>query len=314
MPQTIWKGRLVFRLLSIPIKLHPAARRARVSFHNVYGIGSPTAAQADTAPGAAPSNVVQFPSNGPSAEPPIPDHVARVHQAYIGQEPNTLLAKDAILKAYEVGADNFAVFRPAELAALRAPKATHLPVTEFVDPDEIDPKYFDASYDIWPDHGGEKGYALFYLGLSERRAAAIGELALFGRERHVLIRPGQHGLVLHTLFYANEVNFEDEYHPRFDLVSEQERELTKTLMAAQEAKFEPSKLKDKYQERVIEFILNRCQSTLAATGSDKMPQPAPVLDIAEALRKSIELARMPPTSEPGSRPPKKGNGRRKQGS
>ena len=308
MPQTVWKGRLVFGLLCIPIKLHPAARRARVSFHTVYGI---TATQAGTAPGAPPSNVLQFPGSGTSAEPPIPDHVARVHQAYIGQEPNTLLAKEALLKGYEVGADNFAVFRPAEIAALRAPKATHLPITGFVDPNEIDPKYLDASYNVRPDHGGEKGYALFYLGLSDRREAAIGELALFGRERHVLIRPGRHGLVLHTLYYANEVNIDDEYHPRFDLVSEQERELTKTLMAAQQSKFEPAALKDKYQERVIEFILNRCQSTLTATGSDKMPQPAPVLNIAEALRKSIELVRKPPTTESGPQSPRKGRRRAK---
>ena len=127
----------------------------------------------------------------------------------------------------------------------------------------------------------------------------------------MLIRPGRHGLVLHTLFYANEVNIEDEYHPRFDLVSEQERELTKTLMAAQQAKFEPAALKDKYQERVIEFILNRCQSTLVATGNDKIPQPAPVLNIAEALRKSIELVRKPPATEPGSQSPKNGRRRKK---
>ncbi len=82
-----------------------------------------------------------------------------------------------------------------------------------------DCRFRGAEPDRRPDPSRTKGYALFYLGLSHRRAAAIGEPALFGRERHVLIRPGRHGLVLHTLFYANEVNIEDEYQRRFDLVS-----------------------------------------------------------------------------------------------
>ena len=191
------------------------------------------------------------------------------------------------------------------------PAVTHLPIAAFVDPNEIDPKYLDAAYNVWPDHGGEKGYELFYVGLSGRRLVAFGEVALHGRERHVLIGPGRHGLVLHTLFYANEVNFEDEYHPKFGVATEQELELTQTLMAAEQAKFEPAALKNKYQERVIEFILSRCQSTVAATGTDKMPRPARVVDIADALRRSIELLRKPPATEPGPQSPKKGSRRRK---
>jgi non-homologous end joining protein Ku len=70
-------------------------------------------------------------------------------------------------------------------------------------------------------------------------------------------------------------------------------------------------VKDKYQERVIEFILNRCQSTLAATGSDETPRPTPVLNIAEALRKSIDLVRKPPATDPGAQSPKKGKDRKK---
>ena len=312
MAQTIWKGRIVFGLLSIPIKLRPAARRDRLPFRQVYGIAPPAAVRAAMAAEGAPPNVVPFPSNGLSPEPPLPDHVAPVHMAYVGEDATTLLARSAIFKAYALEGNNYAVFRPSELAALRAGKASDLPVTRFVDPSEIDQKYFDKSYDVWPDRGGEKGYELFSLGLRDTGLVAIGDLPLHGRERTVVIRRGRRGLVLYTLFCAKEVNFDNEYALKPGLASEEEIELTRTLMRAQRGTFDPAKLRDKFQERVLEFILTRCQSVFSTAAGDKTPQPAPVVDIADALRKSLALARKPPRRETGRRGGRHERNRRKK--
>ncbi|MCC7157786.1 MAG: hypothetical protein IT161_24610 [Bryobacterales bacterium] len=224
---------------------------------------------------------------------------------YVGEDATTLLARNAIFKAYALEGNNYAVFRQSELAALRASKASDLPVTHFVDPSEIDQKYYDKSYDVWPDRGGEKGYELFSLGLRDTGFVAIGEVPLFGRERSVVIRRGRRGLVLHTLFCAKEVNFDDEYDLKPGLASDNELELTRALMRAQRGTFDPAGLRDKFQERVLEFVLTRCQAVFPMVAGDATPRTAPVVDIADALRRSIDATRKPPRSEATGRSPRK---------
>ncbi|MCL5746447.1 MAG: hypothetical protein M1541_21365 [Acidobacteria bacterium] len=96
-----------------------------------------------------------------------------------------------------------------------------------MDASEIDQKYYDKSYDVWPDRGGENGYELFSLGLRDTGLVTISELPLFGRERAVVIRRGRRGLVLHTLFCAKEVDFDDEYDLKPGLPADYELELTR---------------------------------------------------------------------------------------
>jgi DNA end-binding protein Ku len=229
--------------------------------------------------------------------------------AYVGEDTTTLLARSAIFRAYALEGNNYAVFRPSELAALRARRTSDLPVTHFVDPGEIDQKYYDKSYDVWPDRGGEKGYELFCLGLRDTGFVAIGELPLYGRERTVVIQRGRRGLVLYTLFCAKEVNFDDEYDLKPGLASNHELELTRTLMRAQRGTFDPAGLRDKFQERVLDFILTRCQAVFPMAADDTTLQPAPVVDIADALRKSLDATRKPPRSEANGRGRRKKNRR-----
>jgi len=200
MAATIWRGRIVFGLVSIPVRLHKAARRERIQFHNVYPVENGQAAEPEAA--ASASNLRQFPG---AEEAPLPGRVGRVHQAFVGDDPSTPLAKDKLLKACEVEPEKYVVLRSSEVAALRARASTNLEIAEFVSLNEIDRNYFDASYYAEPDHGAEKAYALFYRALVETGCVAIGELVMYGREYAVCIRPGSRGLVLHTLFYGDEV-------------------------------------------------------------------------------------------------------------
>lgn len=305
MAQTIWKGQLVFALLSIPIKLRPAARRDRLPFRKVYGLEPPAAAKTAAAGNGALPNVISFPGSGPLPAPPLPDRVAPVRMAHVGQDGTTLLARNAVLKGYALDGTNYAVFRQSELDALRAAKESDLQVKGFVDPSEIPQKYYEKSYDVWPDRGGEKGYELFSLGLRDTGLVAMGELPLYGRERMVVIQRGRRGLVLYTLFCAGEVNFDDEYELKPGLASDYELELTRNLMKAQRCSFEPAALRDKYQERVLEFVLTKCQAVFPMAGGG-MPPPAPVVDFTDALRKSLDMSRKPPKRETG------GRGRRKK--
>ena len=109
------------------------------------------------------------------------------------------------MKGYEVAKDQFVVLSPEEVAALRPRTSTELEITEFVKTEDIDPIYYETSYYVMPEVGGEKAYTLLFAALKETGHAGIGSLAMHGREHVALVRAGRELLVLHSMFYANEV-------------------------------------------------------------------------------------------------------------
>src|SRR6185437_7837931 len=127
MASTVWRGRLAFGMVAIPVRLYKAARRERLRFHKVY----------------------RQPARSPESEP-LPEFEDKPVRA-----PETL-------RGYEVEKNRFVVVEPQEVQALRPATSTELDILEFVHLAEIDPIYFDASYYVAPDPGGEKAYALLF--------------------------------------------------------------------------------------------------------------------------------------------------------
>jgi DNA end-binding protein Ku len=202
-----------------------------------------------------------------------------------------------VLKGFEVEKDLYVTFEPHEVAALRPKTSTELAIAEFVRLEEIDPIYFETSYYATPDRGGEKAYALLYRAMAETGYAAVGSLAMHGREHATVIRPGKHGLIVHTLFYEKEVRAGEEYLTDSAVAAPKELELAKTLVRALAVPFEPGKLKDTFEEKLRELIEARSAGATAAYAGKEEPNRAPAPDILEALRKSLEMARKPPAQE-----------------
>lgn len=292
-------------MVSIPVRLHKAARRERIRFHQVYRPTDVAETEPEETGEPEPirsgGTVHQLPQ-------PSPPRVARVHDQPVGESAEVRVERAEILKGYEVEPDRYITFQPREVAALRAPTSTELAITEFVQLQEIDPVFFDTSYYVAPDRGGEKGYALLHQALAESGYAAVGAIAMHGREHATVIRPGRRGLIAHTLFYANEVRPDEEPAADDGLVNRKELELAKLFVRALAAKFDPAKLKDAFQERLRALIQSRTETTVAARPSER----APVVDIMEALRKSLEMARKPPARERAQAKPPKTRQRRSQ--
>ena len=85
--------------------------------------------------------------------------------------------------------------------------------------------------------------------------------------------------------------------------------MAKMLVSVLEAKFEPEKWKDRYEERLKALIESR--APVAADARQSEPRPLPAADIMEALRKSLEMARKPVGREQQPAKPKKQPARRK---
>lgn len=218
-------------------------------------------------------------------------------EAAVGGSAPAPLPKDQILKAFELEKDRYVVFEPREIAALKPQTSSELAIEEFVRLAEIDPVFFETSYYVEPDTGGEKPYALLYAALSDSGYAAMGAFAMHGREHAAVVRPGRRGLILHTLFYAKEVRAEAEYTADVTAVVGKERQLAVSLVQALAAPFEAAKLKSAQEERLQALVESRAPQAVAAAGVEPARAAAPPVDIMEALRKSIAAARKPAASE-----------------
>ena len=305
-----WKGRIAFGMVSIPVRLYKAARRERIRFHHVYQ-PEPQDEPEEVEP------VPEPPRRGPRLVAPVdptpvepePTPVARVHSMPMSapmqpDEAPEPVRKQDILKAFEIEKDRYVTFQPREIAALKPRTSTELEITEFVRLNEIDPVFFDVSYYVEPDAGAEKPYALLYSALVDSGYAALGSLAMHGREHVAVIRPGRRGLILHTIFYAKEVRPEGEYSADSNLVGTKEREMAGMLVKALAAPFEPEKLKNSQDERLRALIESRSADAVPSIGAEPSPAAiAPAADLMEALRKSLAAARKPAQSETRTPPP-----------
>src|SRR5439155_16484833 len=100
----------------------------------------------------------------------------------------------------------------------------------FVKAAEVDPVYFESSYYMAPDEASEKPYALLFEAMRKTGYLGIARVAMHNREHIVLIRPGAHGIVLHTMYYRDEVRQGEEYRTDTKVIKEKELALAKSLV------------------------------------------------------------------------------------
>jgi DNA end-binding protein Ku len=170
-------------------------------------------------------------------------------------------------------------------------------ILEFVKVEEVDPLHFDASYLATPEEAGQKAYRLLVDAMEESGYAAVAKLCMHQREYTVIIRPRANGLTLHTMFYSNEIRQVAEYGQTDKIeLKEQEKKLARQLIESLAAPFEPQKYHDGFQESqkaLIDAKLKGQEVTAAP-----QPQLAPVIDLMEALKKSLSerqgLPKKPP--------------------
>jgi DNA end-binding protein Ku len=266
MATSVWKGYLTFGLISIPIRLFSAARSERISLNQLHNVCKTR---------------IRMPLFCPQCDKQVP--------------------RNEIIKGYEYEKDQYVLFDEAELEKIEPQSARSMEILEFVKVDEIDPLYFDASYYVTPEDEGKKAYQLLLKSMEESGYAAIAKLTMHQREHIVVVRPRADGMTLHTMYYTNEIRQVAEYG-QTDKSAEpkpQEKKLAEQLIESLAAKFEPEKYKDQYMESMRSMIEAKQQGLEIAEAPH--PKLAPVIDLMEALKKSI--AEKQPTASGGKKPP-----------
>ena len=250
MAASVWSGYLTFGLISMPVRLYSGARGSRISFHQLHR-----------------------------------EDMARVRQQLICSADGKVLERDEIVKGYEYRKGEYVVIEPEELKKIEPKTAKSMEILEFVKADEVDPVYFDASYYLQPDEGGEKPYTLLARALKETDYMGIAKLTMHNREYTVFLRPHESGMMLHTMYYENEVR-KMEAPKVTSEVKPAEVKVAHQLIEALAGKFEPEKFQDTYEENVQKLIKAHLEGREVETVA-KPAKPEKVVDLMAALKQSL---------------------------
>jgi DNA end-binding protein Ku len=300
MATTVWRGHLAFGLISIPIRLYKAARAEKVSFkllHRAAPVVEEKPAEQKIVP--LTRSAKAGPPPPPPPEPEIEGEeppVQRVKRWAFGSEEDRPIPQQELVKGYEYGKDQYVVIEKEDLQSITPKTATEMQILEFVKLDEIDPIFFESSYYVAPDRAGEKAYALLFEALRKSEHVALAEVAMHNREHVMILRPGQRGLIAHTMFYTNEIRSNEEFRTDTSAVAQKELDLALMLIHSLEAKFEPEKFRDKYREKLEELIQAKIGGRKTVETAE-VPKKAEVIDILSALQDSLKMVKKPATKE-----------------
>jgi DNA end-binding protein Ku len=178
-----------------------------------------------------------------------------------------------------------------ELKAMEGEVSKTIDIAEFVPLEKVDPIYFERTYYLGPDKGGEKPYHLLAEAMVKAGQAALAKFIMRGKETLVLIRAVDGRLVLHTMYFADEVRSAAEI-AKGDAIKIRDNEIALALqlingLASEE--FRPEQYRDEYRERVTEMIQRKVEGQEVTTPPPAEPR-AQVIDLMDALQKSLARA------------------------
>ena len=211
----------------------------------------------------------------------------RVKQQYYCPAENRVVERSEIVKGYEFRKDEYIVIEPEEIKKIEPRTAKTMEILEFVKTSDVDPVYFESSYYMVPDEAGRRPYALLTKALEESEYVAIAKLTMHNREYTVFLRPHEGGMMLHTMYYAEEVRTVEGFGAPDVELKDAEVKVAHQLIEALAGDFEPEKYTDSFQENVKKLI----ETKLAGGQVAEVEAPrklAPVIDLMAALKASLQ--------------------------
>jgi DNA end-binding protein Ku len=261
MAASVWSGYLTFGLISMPVRLFSGARSSGISFNQLHRT----------------------------------DH-QRVKQQLICSADGQVLDRSDIVKGYEYRKDEYVIVEPEEIKKIEPKTAKTMEILEFVKSSDVDPVYFESSYYMVPEEAGRRPYALLTKALEESEYVAIAKLTMHNREYTVFLRPHKGGMMLHTMYYAEEVREVESFGAPDVEIKEAEIKVAHQLIEALADEWDPEKYHDTFQENLKKLIETKLEGgTIQAVEQPK--KLAPVVDLMAALKESLQNAKKPAASE-----------------
>ena len=259
---SIWKGSLSFGLVSIPVELKTAVRAEHVSFRLLH--------KKDLTP----VKYERFTSKG---EGPLP--------------------WNEIVKGYEYEKGHYVVLTEEDFRAAALGKSSAIDILDFVEQDEIDPRFFETPYYLVPSKGGDKPYALLREAIRNTGVIGIGKIVMRNTQHLVAIKAMGDALVLEIMRFATELVDADEFHfPPAGEVRPQELKMAEQLVHNLASDFEPEKYTDEYRANLMKIIRAKMHGKKlpAGTPARRAAGDDKVVDLMARLRESLEEKKAKP--------------------
>lgn len=266
----IASGTISFGLVSVPVKLYSATKSKSVSFNLLHAKDK-----------------------------------SRLRQQYVCATCGEIVDRNAMVKGYEYAKDQYAVLTDEELSAIEQATDQSIEIEEFVPISAVDPVYFEKAYLLGPDKGGQKAYRLLCEAMAKAGKGAVAKFSTRGKQQLVLLRQAQGGLMLHALFYADEVRGFEEVD-RGEAVTLKPGELDLAVQLIEQlgaTSFDPGKYDDEYRKKVLDIIERKVAGQEIVVAPTAAPR-AQVIDLMEALKASLAAKQAEQrTGEPSLRKP-----------
>ena len=265
-PRAYWKGYLRLSLVSISVELYPATASAEVTaLHQIHKPSGKRVRYEKVVPGVGP------------------------------------IETSDIVKVFEIDDDSYVVLEPEELEEIKLESSRAIELAQFVDRAEIDLPYFEKPYYVVPEGDvPTEGFIVIREALTSTGKVGLGKLTMRGRENLVAIMPFDKGLILETLRYQNELRAADpDFADIPDLKIDKEMiELATELIRRKSRPFDPAQFRDAYAEALKQLVeRKRAGRAIIATGEEDRREPGKIINLIDALKKSVGQAapRRPPT-------------------
>jgi DNA end-binding protein Ku len=256
MARAIWKGSISFGLVNIPIALYPATKREELKFRLLR--------KSDLSP---------------------------VNYKRVAEKDGKEVPWNQIVKGYEYEKGKYVVLKDEDFERVDVEATQTVDIQDFVELDDIDPKFFYKPYYLEPQKGGDKAYALLRDALKDSKKVGVAKVVIKTREYLAGVKPEDGALVLELMHFADELSDTSKLHiPKKVEVGKREMTMAKSLIDSMSSNWNPEKYKDDYREALMEVI----EEKVEAGGKEieekpkKAPKPTKVIDLVSVLQKSLE--------------------------
>ena len=215
----IWKGSISFGLVYIPISVYPATREEKLSFRQLR--------RSDLSP---------------------------IKYKKVAEADMKEVSADQIVKGFEYERGSYVVLNDEDFEKVKIESTHSIDITDFVDLEQVDPKFFYKPYFLEPQKGGEKAYALLHKALSGTGKIGVAKVVISNREYLAAVKPDGLFLILELMHFASEVLTPEELNRPTTQLNDKELMMAQALIDSMAVEWEPQKYRDEYRNAVMEMI------------------------------------------------------------
>jgi DNA end-binding protein Ku len=219
----------------------------------------------------------------------------RVRYDVVDSESGDEVPKEDRVKGYKVGKDDYVLLEEDELDEVALESTHTIDIESFVPRAEVDELFLDESYYLVPeDDVGIEAFAVIREAMEHKGLVGVARVVLYRRERLLMLQPRGKGIVGTLLRYKNEVRDEHDYFDDIPAVkvSKDMLQLAEHILKTKETKFDPEKFEDRYESALKKLISAKQHGKKPPSAPS--PQPTNVINLMDALRKSVKSERGSP--------------------